>query len=402
MWADHHQLQVTSNVYNTTVQVLTIDEKGNGSLLPEPFKPDPRMASFSLLPSTKPNGEKMDVEEVWLLYTNGNHYDALIAEDGKIITLGTLESIENSNELNEEDLFDEIVSEKLVIKEAQVEVDNQLDKLEDESMSKKEKDLKIKLTKEVKDHNITKKTLLSLKEEYKSCKEELRNVHEEKERLKTEFNDLNKFHNLNKIVAKETSPSQSITSMTECDICEYPVKGQQELNAHKKKHNIKSTESEVNQRCGTCGYEFTSNNEFRKHIKIKHSPQYNCEQCSFQGSSKIVLVKHMNTTHRKATEQEVGTQKCTECEEQFTSRWNIKNHIRDQHNRIEDCEYFSRGDCRFPDNVCWDKHELKTNKSSSEDNKFTCHSCRKAFNSKNNMMNHRLKDHPDKVKPCRD
>ena len=28
--------------------------------------------------------------------------------------------------------------------------------------------------------------------------------------------------------------------------------------------------------------------------------------------------------------------------------------------------------------------------------------CRKAFNTKHNMMNHRLKDHPDKVRPCRD
>ena len=29
IWADHHQLQVTANLYNTTVQVLTVDEHGN-------------------------------------------------------------------------------------------------------------------------------------------------------------------------------------------------------------------------------------------------------------------------------------------------------------------------------------------------------------------------------------
>ena len=114
------------------------------------------------------------------------------------MTLGTLESLENSNEFTEEDFFDEIVSEKPVIKEVQDEINIQSDTPEDESISKKEKDLQTKLTKEVKDHNITKKTLLSLKEEYKSCKEELRNIHKEKERLKTEFNDFKKVLNLNK------------------------------------------------------------------------------------------------------------------------------------------------------------------------------------------------------------
>ena len=100
MWADHHQLQVTANLYNTPVQVLKIDEHGNGSLVS--FKPDPRMAQFSLLPATKPNGEKIEVEEVWLIYTNGNHYDALISEDGQIMTLGTLDIIE----MEDQDLKD--------------------------------------------------------------------------------------------------------------------------------------------------------------------------------------------------------------------------------------------------------------------------------------------------------
>ena len=99
MWADHHQLQVTANVYNTSVQVLTIDDRGNGSLLHQPFTPDPRMADYALLPARKPNGDKVEVEEVWLLYTNGNHYDALIAEDGIVMTLGTINNLEEESEL---------------------------------------------------------------------------------------------------------------------------------------------------------------------------------------------------------------------------------------------------------------------------------------------------------------
>ena len=33
MWADHHQLLVTANQYNTSVQVLTINQNGDGFLL---------------------------------------------------------------------------------------------------------------------------------------------------------------------------------------------------------------------------------------------------------------------------------------------------------------------------------------------------------------------------------
>ena len=98
MWADHHQLQVTANLYNSTLQVLTVDEHNNGSLLQESFKPDLRLAKFSLLPARKPIGQKVEVEEVWLLYSNNNHSDALVADDSKIMTLGAETSIDKQEQ----------------------------------------------------------------------------------------------------------------------------------------------------------------------------------------------------------------------------------------------------------------------------------------------------------------
>ena len=62
-----------------------------------------------------------------------------------------------------------------------------------------------------------------------------------------------------------------------------------------------------------------------------------------------MLTKHLNTTHNKATEQENGTFACTQCEKQFSSKWTYNDHIRDKHNRLKDCEFFKKGDCRFPD-----------------------------------------------------
>ena len=61
MWADHHQLQVTSNLYNVNIQIIIINKKGDARILEEPIKPNPAMARYSLIPLTKPNGEKVAV-----------------------------------------------------------------------------------------------------------------------------------------------------------------------------------------------------------------------------------------------------------------------------------------------------------------------------------------------------
>ena len=90
MWSDHQQLQVTSNLHNTTIQVLTINDEGEGSIMKEPIKPNPAKTAYSLIPPTKYNGEKVDMPEVWLRYTNGNHYDALLPDSHPLISQGSL------------------------------------------------------------------------------------------------------------------------------------------------------------------------------------------------------------------------------------------------------------------------------------------------------------------------
>ena len=90
MWGDHQQLQITSYRYQVNVNVLTIDSKGNGTVLKMPCTPNPALQDFAELP------EGANVKDMWLLYTNENHYDALITEEDPIITLGTIEEIENN------------------------------------------------------------------------------------------------------------------------------------------------------------------------------------------------------------------------------------------------------------------------------------------------------------------
>ena len=45
----------------------------------------------------------------------------------------------------------------------------------------------------------------------------------------------------------------------------------------------------------------------------------------------------MNLRHREKNEQSKDTLKCDSCEEEFSAKWNLNNHIRDKHDKINVC-----------------------------------------------------------------
>ena len=74
------------------------------------------MAPYCLIPPTKPNGEKVDVPEVWLRYTNKNHYDALLNEDHPLLTQGSLKErgfTEENIELKQQKVESEVSSKTI-------------------------------------------------------------------------------------------------------------------------------------------------------------------------------------------------------------------------------------------------------------------------------------------------
>ena len=282
MWADHHQLQVTCNLYNTTIQVLTIDSNGEGSILKEAIRPNPAMAPYSLIPPNKPNGEKVDVPEVWLRYTGNNHYDALLKDDHPLMTHGYAEEYNKNScddcnfcftskdvlkkhqqDTGHTDGFWEILSETEEedanpTKYSRIEKENLIKEvLEFELIeNKKDDNNDANLIKERKDHHATKKTLAALQEEFKKCKGELRIVMEEKERLKIENSDLKTVNKLNETLEKEAIQTKNAAIVLKCDICEYPFQERESLIKHREKHKKKATEVHEGQLCGICVYSF--------------------------------------------------------------------------------------------------------------------------------------------------
>ena len=192
------------------------------------------------------------------------------------------------------------------------------------------------LINEKKIHNVTKKELQALKVEYKLCKEELMNVQEEKDRLKIKVNNLTYIVDISgKSDIQIIEDSNNIDKSFTCEECNYPFTNIIEKNNHRQKHKVQTTIMDIKQICSLCSLEFTLYKVFMEHIENNHSSEFNCQECDFQaGSSRIVLAKHLNLRHRKIEEQTDDTLTCNQCEQQFSAQWNLKNHIRDNHEKL--------------------------------------------------------------------
>ena len=90
--------------------------------------------------------------------------------------------------------------------------------------------------------------------------------------------------------------------------------------------------------------------------------------------------------HKKPEEQINGTIKCKECVEQFSSRWNLMNHQKENHPSQSICKYNFQNKCKFTAEVCWFKHDGIAQVGSEL---ISCYKCVNTFKSKREMMNHR-------------
>ena len=130
----------------------------------------------------------------------------------------------------------------------------------------------------------TKKSLAALEKEYNLCREELKVVQEEKERYKTHSKDLESIINLSNPSKVIESTNKSSNELAVCEECEYPCRTKTDLSIHQQKHQLNINNIEINQICSLCEIDCISNDELRKHINVKHSSQFNCNDSAFQAS----------------------------------------------------------------------------------------------------------------------
>ena len=231
-------------------------------------------------------------------------------------------------------------------------------------------------------------------------------VQEKFERIKIKDKDIKEVLSLSKQSKNVTELEQDTAKDIEtilCSDCQYPFHNINELSSHMEKHKDHTMNQETNQTCSICNENVVSGLDLRKHINMKHLSQFNCQECDFQASSQIILSKHTNLRHKKPDEQSEVTHKCDQCTAQFSAKWNINNHVRDTHGVKEECKYFKQGRCNFPENICWQKHDIVPSvKTHQKDESVEeCYICKNKFKTKHEMMIHKFATHPEKVRLCR-
>ena len=362
MWGDHQQLQITANRYNVKINVLTIDSKGNGTIFKEPFKPDPRLRQYALL-----EAELTEMQDMWLLYTNGNHFDALIRKDHPLITVGIVK--------------DHTQGENVKKKTPQTDYDMS----ETQSKEKTNNDAKDKKIKEL-------EKLLKQSEQgkskievmYKDCEEQVKILQEEKDRLNIDVKDLKEY--INKKENSTTNKGDDTNKEKSDDkkkVCKFIWKEKVETYANKCKKSARIP------------------NEIKE---IMH----NCDQCDFQSTTSTTLSKHMNMKHRTAQQETDDVFRCNDCNMQFSAKWNLMNHRKENHEITEICEYFLKGSCSFTETKCWNLHTKPQNVTllpgakTKDKEEVECFVCKQKFRTRKGMMMHRKQFHLEMVPECKE
>ena len=112
-------------------------------------------------------------------------------------------------------------------------------------------------------------------------------------------------------------------------------------------------------------------------------PEFNCEDCYFQGTEKTELQKHINLKHRVNSKAD-GSIKCRNCGKMFETKHDLMNHRKKDHSSsVAPCKNYLIKNCTFSAELCWWNHSEK------EDQTIECFVCGNKFDSKSSMMNHR-------------
>ena len=343
MWTDSEDLSVISDMYQVKIKVITTAGEKDENPTVNLIYPDPDLKEFAEL-------KDVDMEEMVLLHQKDFHFDLIVSKDSVLAKDGSLSYQSNigplldASDVNDSSMNSGKGEEEVNNIEAEIDCVN---------------DLKTKEIKELKKElNKMKENKKLLEENYSKCELRLRNKTEEVEMLKVEVNDLKKIVELE----EQLKTNEEDTGQT-----------------GDKSNNF--TEIVTKQRS-------------RRNRRVE--PEYNCTECSYQGTEKEELTKHMNIKHRAD-----GSMRCRNCGEPFSSRSNLLEHRKDMHaDVVAPCRNYLSGNCPYSNLMCWWSHDNQPRQENTSVADVRCYICNETFTSKTNMMSHRKIQHRSILREC--
>ena len=401
MWCDSEDLSVIADMYQIKIKVITSRGEKDENPTVNWIYPDESMKEHAEL-------KKVELGELVLFHENDNHFNLVISKDSDLATLG---SLSHRFKIGPKEPMDDEKNE--------IEIEKEDTKLDNTQIRDLEKELK----KIREDHGKT-------KNDYIQCEKELRNKTEEVEILKLEINDLKELLKLK----DKTIESDSAKEMRKCTKCDFKtnntdwlrkhlenVHNNQNKNCTKSEFKTKRTESlkghideqhesdkkgelEEIKKCSKCDFLTNSNVWMEKHMKLVHDkkqndPEFNCNECDYQGTEKEQLNKHIFIKHTLEGRLQENKIVCNNCGEKFPAKMNLLSHRKSKHSEtVAVCRKYLEGKCHFSPEKCWWNHKQMDEKNTD---RVCCYICSDIFETKTKMMLHRKRNHKEQVSKCK-
>ena len=126
--------------------------------------------------------------------------------------------------------------------------------------------------------------------------------------------------------------------------------------------------------------------------------EYNCHECCYQGVAESDLKRHIILKHETPINQS-ATFKCRTCGNGFSHKWELMKHRKSSHrDTVAMCRNWRNGSCPYTEEACWWNHVEKI----LNGNHHTCYICGTTFDTKNQLMLHRKKEHGHIVGLCKE
>ena len=146
----------------------------------------------------------------------------------------------------------------------------------------------------------------------------------------------------------------------------------------------------------------TEANRKQETVSVESQTTMECEDCGYPSDDLEDIGEHLYQCHGPNDENAQESINCYLCGWKLKSKRDLMLHRKERHKQnVRMCLYFAQGCCEFSDEDCWYQHKTKNSLLTQTLKEFKCSLCGQSFTLKSDFMNHRKREHPQKISICK-
>ena len=193
--------------------------------------------------------------------------------------------------------------------------------------------------------------------------------------------------------------------------------GLEKENSQERSSKQTQTQTNIISKCEECHFEGSTETELDWHmsnihrwscdqksneidISLRSQDPRNCELCEYEAENMYDFDAHTWELHMSSLENGPNFIPCTFCDDTFENNRDLMNHKKKEHTeKVQICWNFSAGACPYGEQRCWFTHSKeRVNSSLSE---YKCNFCDTKCVNQSELLKHRKMRHKENVPQCR-